>query len=639
MKGSGCVKYYMEQAQEDYYFNRVNEPGNWFGHGAELLGLAGKVEHAPFQNLMDGFSPDRKFPWVQNAGDEHRQCGWDLTFCAPKSVSVLWALAPEAIRKQIEEAHHSAVATALDHIEKAAGVTRRGPRGAIKEPAALVFATFQHGTSREQDPHLHTHCVMTNLGLRQDGTTGTLQSQNVFDEKMTAGAIYQVQLAAGLQNKLNLVIEAEKVGFRIRGVPKKLCRKFSKRRQQIEEQLNEWGDHSAIVAKSAALVTRAKKTNTSQSELFERWQQEAEAYGWSMSQLRQEVGLPQQSPKATEPVQEPFMATANSDALDTSAKETEPSNTDRLDQPPTKLNTDGSSKSQSQKEMDPEQAASNGSDKNGEQSKAVAKSEALKTRAEQTNPDEPDLLEQARKQGENRDRQSQGTGKEKLSQESEPFQENPKKAAKPKSGKPNTKNSNPGQPRRLEQWHDEGKSRGKSRAQSKQEASHQKKKRFSCAQFLRLFKQAVAKLSPSKRTRQNLIRLATKLALQLGANGKMLHYALAHLPVVIKPIVTIEWRSPFPGPAWRNQDRDFKLPVIVFPIMGIFKGGPKRRWGKTIWRKELIGGEIRVQERTLFSHLPEWNPIRRITIPALRLTPKKPKYSRMNHSRPNEMSH
>lgn len=289
VKGAVSGRYYTEDARDDYYVNRINEPGRWLGKGAELLGLSGKIQGEFFQNLLDGFTPNRSSPLVQNAGSEKRQCGWDLTFNAPKSVSVLWALSSLDVRKQIEQAHQSAVAYALENIERVAGVTRRGPRGEIKEPAALVFATFQHGTSRALDPHLHTHAVMVNLGLREDGTTGTIQSKKVFQQKMFAGGFYQVELAKALRAELKVAIKVEPVGFHVEGVPRELCQAFSKRRRDIENTLDEWGAKGAVSAKLAALATRKKKQQVAQAQLLANWQKEGEDLGWNAERLRAAV--------------------------------------------------------------------------------------------------------------------------------------------------------------------------------------------------------------------------------------------------------------------------------------------------------------------------------------------------------------
>jgi len=287
IKGEAQKKYYLDMAREDYYASRFEKPGRWFGEGAKILGLTDEVEGVTFHHLLAGLSVDGKRRLVQNAQHADRQCGWDITFSAPKGVSVLWALAPQQIREQVEEAHRCAVEAALTYLEQTAGITRRGKGGAIKQRAALIFATFQHGTSRALDPELHTHCLLINVCLRSDGTTGTLQSIDLFRAKMKGGAIYRDTLASQLRQRLVLTILPEKVGFHIQGVPKELCLEMSKRGCMIKKVMKERGLQGALAAKAVARETRPAKQHIAPEELFARWQQAGQAHGWGATQAEQ----------------------------------------------------------------------------------------------------------------------------------------------------------------------------------------------------------------------------------------------------------------------------------------------------------------------------------------------------------------
>ncbi len=284
--GAGAVAYYLK-GKEDYYLKGLDREGRWYGDGAAILGLQGKVvERAAFENLLDGFSPDRAVSLVQNAGHCHRQSFWDLPFNPPKPVSVLWALVPEDLQREMEQAHKRAVEAATKQLEKTAAVTRRGKGGKIEEKALLLFAVFPEGTSRALDPHLHSHVVLVNLAFRQDGTTGTLHSIRFFEMKMALGKTYQNQLAFELQ-QLGLIIEPQKVGFHVVGVPHELCRANSKRRQQVEKWLEQSGLHGPIAAREAALETRPKKQDIPPAELFAKWKEVAESFGWGQEQAIQ----------------------------------------------------------------------------------------------------------------------------------------------------------------------------------------------------------------------------------------------------------------------------------------------------------------------------------------------------------------
>ncbi|MEI4572883.1 MobF family relaxase, partial [Klebsiella pneumoniae] len=129
---------------------------------------------------------------------------FDLTFSAPRSVSLAWAFADEDLRRNLEAAQERAVRATLATIEQEAIYARRGKDGAYVEKVALTAALFQHGESRPAehadgrlfgDPNLHTHAVVLNMATRADGTVGALHSTVLRDWKMAAGAVYHAALA------------------------------------------------------------------------------------------------------------------------------------------------------------------------------------------------------------------------------------------------------------------------------------------------------------------------------------------------------------------------------------------------------------------------------------------------------------
>jgi conjugative relaxase-like TrwC/TraI family protein len=298
MKGAGRGEYYLRLAQEDYYFNQGEPLGQWHGKGAEKLGLTGRIDPVAMRRVLDGFSPDGRRSLVQNPGDPDRQSGWDLTFNAPKSASVIWSQAPESVRREIEAIHEAALQVALDFLQEKAALTRRGKEGRLRELADFVFATFRHSTSREMDPHLHSHALLINVCLRRDGTTGTVWSKAFFKLKKKAGAVYAQALARGMEARLGLSIEPEKVGFHVAGVPRELCREFSRRRQQIEAHLAKHGESGAVASKKAALSTRKKKVAVNRQELFAQWQRTAEQFGWGRTQVEALLARAQQEQNA-----------------------------------------------------------------------------------------------------------------------------------------------------------------------------------------------------------------------------------------------------------------------------------------------------------------------------------------------------
>lgn len=277
----GNDRYYTELAQNDYYSEGAERSGYWWGNGAAQLGLTGRVRPEDLESVFRGFSSTGT-ALVQNAGKADRQPGWDLTFSVPKWLSILWFFATPEQRKQIEQAIRVAVEAELLHIQEEVAVSRLGSGGKRRVKAELVVALFFHFTSREGDPQLHVHALVLNVCVRLDGTTGTIVSRPLFEHKMVAGALFRATLAAELQQRLNLVIQPEKNGFRIAGVPEELVQHFSKRREQIKERLAQRGEQSAKAAAIAALDTRKTKgEQVSCEELVSRWRSEASALGYA----------------------------------------------------------------------------------------------------------------------------------------------------------------------------------------------------------------------------------------------------------------------------------------------------------------------------------------------------------------------
>jgi len=278
----GQERYYTDLAREDYYLKGGEPLGRWFGRGAEKLGLTSPVEREELSALFRGYAPDdRKL--VLNAGKADRQPGWDLTFSAPKSVSTLWSQAPEPLRQAIQEAQYEAVRASLGYLQVAAGVTRRGHCGTEVEKAGLVMALFEHGTSRTQDPQLHTHALVLNAAVRDDSTWGTIRSHDLYEHKMTAGALYRAELAYRLSHDLGLGIETEKTGFELKDVPRALMDKFSTRRAEIEDALAARGGvRNAKAAELATLSTRKVKQHVARNELFSAWHKAGDEIGFTM---------------------------------------------------------------------------------------------------------------------------------------------------------------------------------------------------------------------------------------------------------------------------------------------------------------------------------------------------------------------
>ena len=280
IKNPNQIKYHLAMARVGYYASLYEDPGQWAGKGAALLSLKGPVTEVVLRNLFEGYSPDGKTKLVQNAGSPDRQRAIDMVVTPPKSVSVYWAMADPSEQATLLRLHHEAVDAAREYLEEQAGLTRRGQGGQKIEPAAMVFACFDHYTSRANDPNLHTHLVALNVVVREDGTTGTLHNHGLFEHRAKADMIYKVHFALGLMLEMGLQVEEEGHGFRIVGVPKEVCDVFSKRRAQILEYMDENGLSGAAAASIAAVATRPAKQHITRENLVAECHRIGRAMGW-----------------------------------------------------------------------------------------------------------------------------------------------------------------------------------------------------------------------------------------------------------------------------------------------------------------------------------------------------------------------
>ncbi|MDD9990802.1 MAG: relaxase domain-containing protein, partial [Rhodospirillales bacterium] len=292
---AASAAYYLESQRSfrhpNEYYTAGEEPdGVWFNPRG-LLGLenGGKVDSGDFHRLYHGFAPDGSTRLTRNAGSEQRSPGVDMTFSADKSVSALWAIADPELRGEIEQAHNDAARVALEEtVFRYCAYTRiRDREGRISVlPADISVAMFQHGTSRENDPQLHTHCVIFNAArTHEDGKWRAMHQYPVYSWAKAAGAVYRNALAWNLRERLG--IRMEQYGpdgglTRIEGMPEDLQVFWSKRRKAIVAKAGELGIPSLGNASRMAgvnKITRAGKSHDNDPEVrHRRWHEEAEGF-------------------------------------------------------------------------------------------------------------------------------------------------------------------------------------------------------------------------------------------------------------------------------------------------------------------------------------------------------------------------
>lgn len=296
----GQERYYLEGAGErvdvaeaigdgleDYYVDPSEARGRWSGVAAGRLGIAGEVTGDHLRRLLTGTHPVTGAP-LRNGTRPLKVAAFDLTFSAPKSVSVVFAVADPHTRDAVRDAHDAAAMEALGYLERSATAVRRGHGGLVVEATdGLVAAAFRHRSSRAGDPQLHTHVVVANLGQGRDGRWTALDGRRLFAHAMTASHVYQAVLRSELSRTLGVRWTPVERGIaEIEGVPAHVRRAFSRRRAEIEDALARSGTSGPRAAEAAALATRrAKNHDVQPAALFAEWRARATQLGFDADSL------------------------------------------------------------------------------------------------------------------------------------------------------------------------------------------------------------------------------------------------------------------------------------------------------------------------------------------------------------------
>src|SRR5208282_2113403 len=142
----GQHRYYERQVAgggDDYYSGRGEAPGEWAGVGAQALGLCGRVSAEQFGALIAGLDPRDPSVRLRASERDPKVAAFDLTFSAPKSLSVLFAVAPQHLSGELVACHEEAVSAALAHLEDTAVMVRRGAGGQrVEHAGGLIAAAY-----------------------------------------------------------------------------------------------------------------------------------------------------------------------------------------------------------------------------------------------------------------------------------------------------------------------------------------------------------------------------------------------------------------------------------------------------------------------------------------------------------------
>jgi conjugative relaxase-like TrwC/TraI family protein len=175
---------------EEYLSGHGESPGRWYGAGASSLGLAGEASPAGFQAMFEGRDPTTGELLGRPHGG-NAVPAFDVVLRPTKSVSILYGLGDATTGRVVLAAHHAGVAEAVAYLDEHLGA-RRG-HGGVEHVSGqgLLAVGFDHRTSREGDPLLHTHLVIANRVQGPDGRWTALDGRGLYRHRLAADAIYR----------------------------------------------------------------------------------------------------------------------------------------------------------------------------------------------------------------------------------------------------------------------------------------------------------------------------------------------------------------------------------------------------------------------------------------------------------------
>jgi conjugative relaxase-like TrwC/TraI family protein len=277
-------------SSNDYYSENERVVGYWMGRGAEMLGLAGEVQMEQFDAIRQGLHPSTgEYLRPRQSADRFNQEGeltgkarnlYDFTVSAPKSVSIQAMLDPRLV-----EAHNQAVAETAREMETlAAARVRQNGADENRLTGNLVIAAYQHDTSRELDPQIHSHLVAANLTY--DGAESrwkALQASDIYEQRAYLTEVYRNALAAHVAD-LGYTIENRyeqgmERGFEIQGVAAETLEKFSQRSEQRDQAIAEFLTRNGRLPTNGEIAVLVRESRS--DKLAEISTDEVKAQQWS----------------------------------------------------------------------------------------------------------------------------------------------------------------------------------------------------------------------------------------------------------------------------------------------------------------------------------------------------------------------
>ena len=244
-----------------YYAEAGSPPGRWMGSGVASLDIPIQVGDEVTEEQLrllvgEGRHPvtgdhlGRKYRTFKPTEGKRRHpvAGYDFTFSIPKSASVLWGVADAGTQAIIADAHHAAVSDALGFMEREVIATRAGAKGAAEAVAqydvtGMIATGFDHYDSRANDPHLHTHVVISNrVKTAHDGVWRTIDGTPLHAWVVAVSELHEAVFSDHLTRALGVEWERRPRGrdrnpaWEVAAVPQPMVEGFSGRSTQINAE-------------------------------------------------------------------------------------------------------------------------------------------------------------------------------------------------------------------------------------------------------------------------------------------------------------------------------------------------------------------------------------------------------------------
>ena len=281
-------------SNSDNYYFLGSLQSLWMGEGAKELGLEGNVRGDDLTAVLEGRLPDGSRLGKEVNGQHVHRPGHDLTFSAPKSVSILALIGND---KEMVEAHNHAVRVAAGYVEKliSARNTKDGVTS-IVHTGKMVAAAYTHDTSRNLDPLIHTHLLVANMteyagkwkALATDYIHNAGFIETVMKHQVTLGKIYRGALRERVESLGHEVKEVGKHGmWEIKAIPDEVVDEYSSRGREIRGAV---GAEATLRSRDvAAKDTRRAKVDPSRMRLMERWLGQMKEKGFDLKAYQESV--------------------------------------------------------------------------------------------------------------------------------------------------------------------------------------------------------------------------------------------------------------------------------------------------------------------------------------------------------------